>query len=72
LHEEELRDLYCSPNIIIMVRLRRMRLAGYVTRIGEVTNAYRVLVGNPEGKRRRRITRRKWEYNIKTDLSETG
>jgi hypothetical protein len=51
LHNEELRDLYSSPSIIIILKSRRMRWAGYIDRIGEKRNAYRLLVGKPEGKR---------------------
>jgi hypothetical protein len=50
LHNEELRDLYSSPSIIGIIKSRRMRWAGHVARIGEKTNAYRLLVGKPEGK----------------------
>jgi hypothetical protein len=50
LHNEELHNLYSSPNIIRMIKSRRMRLAGHVARMGETRNAYRVLVGKPEGK----------------------
>jgi hypothetical protein len=49
-----------------------MRRAGYVARIGEKLNAYRILVGKPEGKRPLRIRRRKWVDNIKIDLREIG
>jgi hypothetical protein len=51
LHNEELRDLYSSPSIIRMIKSRRMRWAGHVTRMGEKINACRLLVGKPEGKR---------------------
>jgi hypothetical protein len=50
LHNEELRDLYSSPRIIRIIKSRRMRWAGQVTRMGEKRNAYRLLVGKPEGK----------------------
>jgi hypothetical protein len=50
LHNEELRDLYSSPSIIIRIKPRRMRWAGHVARMGEKRNAYRLLVGRPEGK----------------------
>jgi hypothetical protein len=50
LHNEG-RDLYSSPSIIRIIKSRRMRLAGHVARIGEERNAYRLLVGKPEGKR---------------------
>jgi hypothetical protein len=51
LHNEELHNMYCSPNIIRMIKSRRMRWAGHVARMGETWNAYRILVGKPEGKR---------------------
>jgi hypothetical protein len=52
LHNEELRDLYSSPStsIIRIIKSRRMRLAGHVARMGVKINAYRLLVGKPEGK----------------------
>jgi hypothetical protein len=51
LHNEELRDLYSSPSIIRMIKSRRIRLAGHIARMGDKVNAYRLLVGKPEGKR---------------------
>jgi hypothetical protein len=51
LHNEGLHDLYSSPSIIRIIKSRRMRWAGYVAPIGEKRNAYRLLVGKPEGKR---------------------
>jgi hypothetical protein len=51
LHNEELHNLYSSPNIIRMIKSRRMRWAGQVARMGEKRNAYRILVGKPEGRR---------------------
>jgi hypothetical protein len=51
MHNKELRDLYSSPSIIRIIKSRRMRWAGHVTRIGEKRNAYRILVGTPEGRR---------------------
>jgi hypothetical protein len=50
LHEEELRDLYSLPNIVRVVKSRRMRWAGHVTRMGEGRGVYGVLVGKPRGK----------------------
>jgi hypothetical protein len=50
LHNEELRDLYSSPSLIRMMKSRRKRRAGHVVRMGEKRNAYRLLVGKPEGK----------------------
>jgi hypothetical protein len=52
LHNKELHNLYSSPNIFRMIKSRRMRWAGHVARMGEKRNAYRILVGKPEGKRR--------------------
>jgi hypothetical protein len=49
LHNEEFRDLYSSPSIIRIIMSRRMRWAGHVARMGEKRNAYRLLVGKPEG-----------------------
>jgi hypothetical protein len=51
LHNEELHNLYSSPNIVRMIKSRRMRWAGHVARRGEKRNAYSILVGNPEGMR---------------------
>jgi hypothetical protein len=51
LHNEELHNLYSSPSIIRVIKSRRMRWAGHATRMGERRNAYRILVGNPEGRR---------------------
>jgi hypothetical protein len=48
-HNEELNDLYSSPNIVRVIKLRRMRWAGHVARMGEERGVYRVLVGKPEG-----------------------
>ena len=51
LPNEELNDLYCSPNIVWVIKWRRMRWAGHVARMGEERGVYRILVGKPEGKR---------------------
>ena len=51
LHSEGLNDLYSSPNIVRVIKSRRMRCAGYVARMGEKRDVYRILVGKPEGKR---------------------
>jgi hypothetical protein len=59
-----------SPNIVTVVKSRRMRWAGHVARLGEGRGAYRVLVGRPEGKRLLGRPRRRWEDNIKMDLTE--
>jgi hypothetical protein len=49
LHNEELRNVYASPSIIRVIKSKRMRFAGHVTRIVQVRNACNTLVGNPEG-----------------------
>ena len=72
LHNEELRDLYSLPNIVRVVKSRRMRWAGHVARMGEGRGVHRVLVGKPEGKRPSGRSRRRWEDNIKMDLQEVG
>jgi len=72
LHNEELSDLYSLPNIVQVVKSRRMRWAGHVARMGERRDVYRVLVGKPEGKRPLGRPRRRWEDNIKLDLQEVG
>jgi hypothetical protein len=69
---EELHYLYSSPSIIRIIKSRRMRCAWHVLRMGEKLNAYRILVGRPEGKRPLRRHRRKWEADIKMDLGEMG
>jgi hypothetical protein len=72
LHNEELHDLYSSPSIIRMIKSRRMRWTGHVARMGEKGNAYRLLVGKPEGKRPLGRPRCSWVDNIGTDLGEVG
>ena len=51
LHNEELNDLYCSPNFVRVIKSKRMRWAEHVVCMGERRGVYRVLVGKPEGKR---------------------
>jgi hypothetical protein len=72
LHNEKLNDLYSSPNIIWVIKLRRMRWAGHVARMGEGRGAYRILVGRPEGRKPLGRLRRRWEDNTKMDLQEVG
>jgi hypothetical protein len=64
LHNEELNDLYSSPNIVQVVKSRRMRWAGHVAHMGEDRGVHRVLVGKSEGKMPLRRPRRRWEENI--------
>jgi hypothetical protein len=72
LHNEELNDLYSSPNIIRVIKSRRMRWAGHVARMREKRDACRILVGRPEGRRPLGRPRCRWEDNIKMDLQEVG
>jgi hypothetical protein len=58
--------------IIRIIKSRRMRWAGHVARMGEKRNAYRLLVGKPEGKRPLGRPRRRWLDNIRRDLVEVG
>jgi len=68
LHNEELNYLYSSPNIVRVIKSRRMRWARHVARMGEESGVYRVLLGKPEGRR----PKRRWVDNIRTDLQEVG
>ena len=72
LHNEELNDLYCSPNIVRVIKSRIMGWAGHVARVGEERGVYRVLVGKPEGRRPLGRPRRRWADNIRMDLQEVG
>jgi hypothetical protein len=72
LHNEELHNLYSSPNIIRIIKSRWMRWAGNVARMGKKRNVYRLLVGKPEGKRPLGRLRRRRIDNIKMDLLELG
>jgi hypothetical protein len=72
LHKEQLRDLYSSPSIIRTIKSRRMRWAGHIARMGEKRNAYRLLVGKPEGKSPLGRPRRRWVDIIRMGLGEVG
>jgi hypothetical protein len=67
-----LHNFYSSPSMIIIIKLRRMRWAGHVARMGEKRNVYRLLVGNPEGKKPLGRPRHRWIHNIKMGLLEIG
>jgi hypothetical protein len=64
--------LYCSPNIVRVIKSRKMRWAGHVARMGEERVVYRVLVGKPEGRRPLGRPRRRWVDNIWMDLLFEG
>ena len=72
LHNEELNDLYSSPNMVRVIKSRRMRGAGHVACMGEKMGVYRFLVGKPEGKRPLGRLWRRWVDNIKMELQEVG
>jgi hypothetical protein len=72
LYNEELHDLYPSPNIVQLIKSRRMRWVEDVAQMGEGTGVYRVLVGKSEGRRPMGRTRCRCEDNIKIDLQEVG
>jgi hypothetical protein len=72
LHDEELNDLYFSPNIVRVMKARRMRWACHVARMGECRGVCRVLVGKPEGNRPLGRPGRRWEYNIKMETQDVG
>jgi len=69
---EELNGLYSSPNIVWVIKLRRMRWVGHVVRMGEEKEVYRVLLGKPEGRRPMGRPRNRWLDNIRMDLQEVG
>jgi hypothetical protein len=70
LNYEVLNDLYCSPNIVRVIKSRRMKWVGHVARVGEGRGVYSVVVEKPEGKRPFGRPRRRWENNIKMDVQE--
>jgi len=72
LHTEELNDLYSSPNIVRVIKSKRMGWAGHVAHMGGRRVVCRVLVGEPEGREPLGRPTRRWEYNIKLNLQEVG
>jgi hypothetical protein len=70
LHNDEHQSLYSSPNIVRVIKSRRMRWVGHVAHMGKGRSVYSVLVGRPEGKRPLGRLRHRWEANIKMDLRE--
>ena len=72
LHNSEIHAMYSARKLIRNLKSRRLRWAGYVARMEKFRNAYRVLVGKPEGKRPLGRSRHRWEDNIKMNLREVG
>jgi hypothetical protein len=72
LHNEEINDLHSSPNIVRVIKSRRMRWTGHLASTGERIGVYRVLAGNPEGRRPLGRPRSRWEDNIKIELKVVG
>jgi len=72
LHNEELNDLYSSPNIVRVIKSRRMRWAGHEARMGERRGLCSVLVGKPEGKKPLGMPFRRWGDNSEMHLKEVG
>jgi len=72
LHNEELNDLYSSPNIVQVIKSRRMRWVGHVARMRERRGVYRAFVVKPKGKRPLGRPRHRWDDNINEDLQEVG
>jgi len=72
LYNEEFNDLYCSLNIVRVIKSRRIRWAGHVAGMGKRRGVYRAVMGKLEGKRPLGRPRRRWEDNIKMDLQEMG
>jgi hypothetical protein len=72
LHNPELHNFYTSPNIIRVIKSRRMRWVGYVACIREMRNAYNILTGKSKGKILLGRPRHRWEDNIRIDLREIG
>ena len=71
-HNEELNDLYSTPNIVRVIKSTRMRWAGHAACMGQRRGAYRNLVVKPEGNIPLGRPRRRWDDNIKMDLQEVG
>jgi hypothetical protein len=72
LRDEELHSLYRSPNIVRVIKSRRLRWTGHVARMEEGRSAFKILIGKPTGKRRLGKPRRRWEDSIRMNLKEIG
>jgi hypothetical protein len=69
-HNEELHSLYRSPNIVTVIKSRRLRWSGHVARMQEGRRAFKIVTGKPTGKRPLGRLGRKWEDNIRMDLED--
>ena len=72
IRNEELHSLFRSPNIVRVIKTRRLRWAGHVARMEEGRSAFNILTGKPTGNRPLGRPRRRWEKNIRMDLEEIG
>jgi hypothetical protein len=72
LHNEELHNMYASPNINRVITSRKLRWMGQVARIGEIRKAHKTSTGKTEGKRSRGRPTGRWEHEIRKDLTEIG
>ena len=72
LHNEELHSLYRSPNIVWVIKSRKLRWSGHVARMEEGRSAFKILTSKPTGNTPLGRARRRWEDNIKMDLEEIG
>jgi hypothetical protein len=72
LHNGELHNLYTSLNIIRVIKSRIVRFLGHIARMGELKNAYNILVRKPEGKIPLGRPRHRWEDNIRMDITDVG
>ena len=70
LHNEELHSLYRSPNIVRVIKSRRLRWAGYVARMEEGRSVFKILTGKPTGKRHLETSRHRWEDSTRMNLKE--
>ena len=72
LYNDEFHSLYRSPNIVRVIKSRRLRWSGHVTRMEEGRSAFKILTGKPTGKRPLGRPRLRWEDSIRMDLEEIG
>ena len=71
-HNKQLHSLYRSPNIVRVIKSRKLRWAGHIVRMKEGSSDFKILPNNPTGKRLLGRPRHRWENNIRMDLKEIG